>query len=84
MATNTKKTVAEKTEATESTETKKMIPKDVDPNQLIPVYNGFQGTLVYKSPRTRETFVWDSFGDVQEMELKELRNAKSAAKKFFI
>lgn len=84
MATNTKKSVAEKTEATETTVTKKVIPKDIDINQLIPVYNGFQGTLVYKSQRTGEKFVWDEFGDVQEMELKELRNAKSASKKFFI
>lgn len=82
MATNTKKSIAETPDTTKDT-AKKMIPKDIDPNQIIPVYNGFQGRLVYKSPRTKEVFVWDSFGDVQEMELRELRNAKSAAKKFF-
>lgn len=54
-----------------------------DPSQIITVRNGFRGRLVYISPRTKETFVWDNFGDEQEIELRELRNAKSAAKKFF-
>lgn len=60
-----------------------LIPKEVDPNQIIIVKNGFQGKLIYISPRTHEVYRWDSFGDEQEMELRELRNAKSAAKKFF-
>lgn len=63
---------------------KKTIPNDVDQNQIIIVTNGFQGKLVYKSPRTNEVYRWDAFGDEQEMELRELRNAKSSAKKFFI
>lgn len=63
---------------------KKAVPKDIDPNQLITVYNGFQGGLVYVSPRTKEVFKWDSFGDTQEIELRELRNAKSSSKVFFI
>lgn len=65
-------------------ESKPIVPKDVDPNQIIIVKNGFQGKLVYISPRTHETYKWDGFGDEQEMELRELRNAKSASKKFFI
>ena len=60
-----------------------IVPKDVDPTTIITVKNGFQGKLIYISPRTRERFVWDEFGDEQEMELRELRNAKSSAKKFF-
>lgn len=63
---------------------KPVVPKDVDINQIITVVNGFQGKLVYKSPRTQETYRWEAFGDSQEIELRELRNAKSAAKKFFI
>lgn len=63
---------------------KKIIPKDVDLNQYVTVRNGFQGRLIYISPKTGETFEWDSFGDEQEMELRELKNAKSSAKKFFI
>jgi len=68
----------------EVTEKVKPIVKDIDPTQLVPVKNGFQGRLVYKSARTNEKFVWDNFGDEQEMELRELRSAKSAAKKFFV
>lgn len=63
---------------------KKIIPKDVDMNQYIVVRNGFHGRLVYKSSRTGEKYVWDGFGTEQEMELKELRNAKNTSKKFFI
>lgn len=76
--TNTKKSTAN------SPQTKqKLVAKDVDTSQLIPVYNGFQGRLIYKSSRTGEEFQWDEFGDVQEIELRELRNVKSAAKSFF-
>ncbi len=60
-----------------------IIPKDVDPTTIVTVKNGFQGKLIYISPRSRERFVWDEFGDEQEMELRELRNAKSSAKPFF-
>lgn len=62
---------------------KPIIPKDVDPNQIVLVTNGFQGRLVYVSPRTRERYTWDEYGDTQEMEVRELRNVKSSAKKFF-
>lgn len=82
----TKKTAAPAAETTVTTEkaTKPMIPKDIDPNQIIIVLNGFQGKLVYESPRTHEVYRWDAFGDEQEIELRELRNAKSSAKKFFM
>lgn len=63
---------------------KPIVPKDVDPSQYIIVRNGFQGILVYKSSRTGEVYKWDSFGAEQEMELRELRNAKNSAKAFFI
>lgn len=63
---------------------KPIVPKNVDLHEYIPVKNGFQGTLVYISPRTGEVFVWDSFGDEQELELGELKNAKNSAKDFFI
>ena len=61
----------------------RIIPKNVDPHEYVPVHNGAQGRLIYVSPRTRERFVWEKFGDVQEMELQELRNAKASNKKFF-
>lgn len=63
---------------------KPMIPKEIDPNQIITVRNGFQGRLVYKSKRTGERFVWDAFGSEQDMELSELKNAKNSNKRFFI
>lgn len=69
----------------QTVETKKpMIPKEIDANQYVTVRNGFQGRLVYKSKRTGERFVWDSFGAEQDMELSELKNAKNSNKKYFI
>ena len=67
-----------------SAPTKKIVPKDIDPHQTVIVKNGFQGKLIYKSSKTGERFVWDEFGDEQDMELVELRNAKGAHKDFFI
>ena len=58
--------------------------KKVDPHQIITVRNGFNGRLVYISPKSGETYVWDQFGDEQEMELSEVKSAKSSAKNFFI
>lgn len=60
-----------------------VVPKEIDPNQFITVRNGFHGQLIYKSARTGELFVWNEYGAIQEMELRELRNAKSAHKKIF-
>lgn len=59
------------------------VPENVDLNMLITVKNGYHGTLVYVSPRTREQFIWNSFGDEQELELKELRSIKSTNKSFY-
>lgn len=58
-------------------------PEHVDQNQYIPVINGYHGVLVYTDSRTGETYTWSEFGDIQEMELKELRNAKNTKKFFF-
>lgn len=77
-------TADEKIDTNAKEAAKTIIPKDVDQSTIITVKNGFQGRLIYISPRTHERYVWDSFGDEQEMELRELRNAKSSAKKFFI
>jgi hypothetical protein len=64
-------------------ERRPMIPKDVDPTDYVTVRNGFQGLLVYESSRTGEVFKWENFGDEQDMELRELKNAKNSSKKFF-
>jgi len=55
------------------------LPKDM----IVTVKNGFNGTLVYKSKKTGEVFVWEEFGDEQEMELSELKSAKNSYKAFF-
>lgn len=98
MATTTKKSKVTKSPSTaKKTTTKKVesvkpeneakkdyrIKKNLDPNMIVTVKNGFQGKLVYVSNRTKEEFVWDSFGDEQDMELQELKNAKNASKAFF-
>lgn len=70
--------------AAPKTEKKPIVAKDIDPTQYVIVRNGFQGRLVYRSQRTGERFVWDEFGAEQEIELRELRNAKNSNKKFFI
>lgn len=73
-----------KEQAPQTEQKKPMIPKKIDPNQYVTVRNGFQGRLVYKSKRTGERFVWDSFGAEQDMELSELKNARNSNKKYFI
>ena len=60
-----------------------IVPKEIDPNQPVVVRNGFQGRLVYHSKRTGETWVWDSFGAEQEIELRELKNARNSSRAFF-
>lgn len=60
------------------------VKKDLNPNMMVTVKNGFNGTLVFKSKRTGEVFVWDSFGSEQEMELQDLRSAKNTYKAFFV
>lgn len=68
----------------ESTATRPPVVKEIDLHQTVVVRNGFQGTLVYQSTRTGETFIWREFGDEQDMELGELRNARNSHKGFFI
>ena len=68
----------------EKIDTRRMIPKDIDPHMIVTVRNGFQGKLVYVSRKTGERFVWESFGDEQDMEIGELRNARNSSKAFFV
>lgn len=60
------------------------VKRDLDPNMFVVVKNGFNGTLVYKSRKTGERFIWEAFGDEQEMELSELKSARNASKAFFV
>ena len=90
MATTTRKRTTAKTAVPavktepEAAESVKPIPKEIDVHQYIPVRNGFNGILIYRSSKTGEVFRWDGFGDEQDMELLELRNAKNTGKTFFI
>lgn len=59
------------------------VKNTLTPNTFVTVRNGFNGRLVYKSSRTHEKFVWEGFGAEQDIELQELKNAKSAHKAFF-
>ena len=80
-----KTTVTEEPKATASTSSKTYkVKTELDPNMIVAVKNGFSGMLVYKSVRSGETFRWESFGDEQDMELQELKNARNASKDFFI
>ena len=82
---NTESVEVEKKETTKAA--KKNIKydfSDVDINEYIPVLNGFEGKLIYKSKKTGEKFEWDKIGDEQLIELIELKNAKSSSKQFFI
>lgn len=60
------------------------VKRELDPNEYVSVKNGFNGTLVYKSKKTGERFVWEAFGDEQDMELSELKSARNSCKAFFI
>lgn len=79
-----RKTRAKKTATVAASAPVKIVPKEIDPEQYVIVRNGFQGQLIYKSKRTGERFVWDEFGAEQEIQLRELRNAKNSNKSFFI
>ncbi len=71
------------TTVTPETEAKPLRVKELSPNQVVSVYNGLHNRLIYQSKKTGEMFAWDEFGDSQEMELSELKSAKSSHKRFF-
>lgn len=76
--------VAPSDKATESKSKKEYrVKQNLDPNTIITVRNGYQGKLVYRSRKTNEKFEWESFGDEQDMDLQELKNARNASKVFF-
>ena len=76
--------VSSESATTEEKKKSYRVKQTLDPNMLVTVKNGFNGTLVYKSKRTGERFIWDEVGDEQEIELLELKSAKNSCKAFFI
>jgi len=75
----------EKATSTTATTAKRQykVKKNLDPNMIVTVRNGANGILIYKSRKTHETFRWECFGDEQDMELQELKNARNSSKAFF-
>ena len=58
-------------------ENKPIVPKTVDPDEYVTVHNGHHGILIYKSKRTGEVFTWEDYGEEQEMQIRELKDAKN-------
>lgn len=83
MANTKSKVTKTETKASQDNAKEIRVKKNLDPNMIVTVRNGFQGTLVYVSRKTHEEFVWDSFGDEQDMDLQELKNARNTEKGFF-
>lgn len=82
--TEAKEEVVEKVKDEPVKEKKKMVIKDIDPDEYVVVRNGFQGELNYVNRKTGELLKWREFGDEQEMTLRDLRYAKNSEKAFFI
>lgn len=59
------------------------VPENVDSHMLIPVISGFHGLLTYVNPRTKEETHWYKFGDVQDLELTDLRDVKATCRRFY-
>lgn len=76
--------VVETAPAKEAEKKSYKVKKNLDPGMYVTVKNGFNGTLVYKSKKTGERFIWEAFGDEQEIELAELKAAKNSYKSFFV
>ena len=57
--------------------------KKLTDSTYVQVTNGSAGRLIYKSPHSGEVFIWDEPGDTQDVQLRELKSAKSSSKKFF-
>ena len=72
--------IESKTGSTGSSKKRNLLFQRILTQANVTVRNGFQGRLVYKSKRTGERFVWDSFGAEQDMEMSELRNARELNK----
>jgi hypothetical protein len=66
-----------------STQIKYKVRQTIDPNTIVPVTNGFQGLLVVKNRRTNDTFIFEEFGDVQDMTYGDLKAIRSSDRAFF-
>lgn len=55
---------------------------EIDRHRLVPVMNMTNGKLIYVSKKTGAKWVWQSYGDVDEIEFYELQSMKTSYKGF--
>jgi len=76
---NKKNVTAEKKSAVTKTKRKK-----IGRNELIEVMSFTTGEVIYINPRTREEYIWNSYGDIKLMPFSELIEMKSRYPKFLM
>jgi hypothetical protein len=79
--TNTSEEVIPKTEINEVPITRPK-RKEIDKNELVPVLNCTNGTLVYISKKTGAEYRFSEFGGIEYLEVSELTTMKSSQPKF--
>lgn len=75
---------SEPKEEQEETKSNRQKRVEIDRNELIACRSTTNGRLIYISPRSKEKFIWDSFGQVEFIEMGELITMKSAHPKFLM
>lgn len=79
----TKEDVEVKDAVVKTFETKEVKPvvqkRKLNRDDSIPVMNYTTGRLIHDSRITGQTWIWDNFGDIYELELQELISIKNSA-----
>lgn len=85
--TTTRRTTKTRTKMSTNTDTSEKqhikLRKTLPPEAIISVINGFQGKLIAQNRRTHEEFVWEEFGDVQDLTFADVKSIYSTDKAFF-
>lgn len=85
--TTTRRTTKTKTKTSANTDVLEnqhiKLRKTLPPEAIIPVINGFQGKLIAQNRRTHEEFIWEEFGDVQDLTFADVKSIYSTDKAFF-
>jgi hypothetical protein len=78
------KTEAVETTAVEAVETPTPAPKrEITNDTQVQVMNNTSGKLIYVSPRSHVTWVWEKYGDTDYMTVQELLTMKASHARFF-
>ncbi|MFK3936681.1 hypothetical protein ACI2JA_04085 [Alkalihalobacillus sp. NPDC078783] len=87
--TNTKQVNEENTEVVEKevkpkrhTTPAKKVRKQIDPHRLVPCKNVTSGGVTYRSKKTGNEYRWELPGDVEDVEVQELRTMVSSNKSY--